>query len=69
MYTAVVLKRKQPRIVVAEPWNVPAEVLEEKTGPVINLDDVLDFSLALKKADLLSAMASCLPPNSRRKLS
>lgn len=33
--------------VQAKVWEVPAEVLEEKPGPPLNYDDLLDFCLAL----------------------
>lgn len=29
-------------------WHVPAELLEEKAGPALTLDDVLDFHLLLE---------------------
>lgn len=44
--------------VVAEQWSVPAEALEELTGPPISHDDVLDMVLALQRVDLLSAVAA-----------
>lgn len=40
--------------VTAEPWDVPAEALEERTGATISWDDVLDFSLALDDVDLVA---------------
>lgn len=43
--------------VVAEPWAVPAEALEEHTGPTLGYDDVLDFALWLEGADVLAAAA------------
>lgn len=43
--------------VVAEPWNIPAEALEEHRGPVLSYDDVLDFALWLEHADLIAAAA------------
>ncbi len=43
--------------VVAEPWTVPAEALEEHTGPILSYDDVLDFALWLDRADLVAAAA------------
>ena len=42
--------------VVAERWEVPAEALETRTGPVIGYDDVLDFALALERVDRLVAI-------------
>ena len=44
--------------VVAEPWNVPAEALEEHAGATLNYDDVLDFALWLEQADMLAAAAA-----------
>jgi hypothetical protein len=44
--------------VVAEPWSVPAEVLEEHHGPTLSYDDVLDFALWLDTADLVAAAAA-----------
>jgi hypothetical protein len=38
-------------------WQVPAEVLEEKTGPALCYDDVLDFALAANGADFLADIA------------
>lgn len=52
--------------VIAEPWSVPAEVLEEHTGPALNYDDVLDFALWLDGADLVAAAAAAGGPVSRR---
>lgn len=43
--------------VIAEPWSVPAEALEEHTGPALSYDDVLDFALWLDHADLVAAAA------------
>jgi hypothetical protein len=43
--------------VVAEPWSVPAEALEEHSGPALDYDDVLDFALWLDHADLVAAAA------------
>jgi hypothetical protein len=43
--------------VVAEPWTVPAEALEEHAGPALSYDDVLDFALWLDRADLVAAAA------------
>lgn len=44
--------------VVAEPWNIPAEALEEHDGPLLCYDDVLDFALWLEQADLVAAAAA-----------
>ena len=44
--------------VLAEPWTVPAEALEEHAGPVLSYDDVLDFALWLDQADLVAAAAA-----------
>jgi len=44
--------------VPAERWDVPAEVLEERTGPAISWDEVLDFSLALEGVDVVSAASA-----------
>jgi hypothetical protein len=44
--------------VVAEPWNVPAEALEDHNGPALNHDDMLDFVLRLDQTDLLAEAAS-----------
>jgi hypothetical protein len=52
--------------VVAEPWAVPAEVLEERHGPVLSYDDVLDFALWLDQADLVAAAAAAGGPARRR---
>lgn len=41
--------------VVAEPWEIPAEALEEHPGAVITYDDVLDFVLELDRRDCLVA--------------
>lgn len=51
--------------VVAEPWSVPAEVLEQHDGPVLSYDDVLDFALWLEHADMLSAAAAVQGPRHR----
>lgn len=42
--------------VVAERWVIPAEALEEHTGPAITYDDVLDFALGLDRVNLLAAL-------------
>lgn len=52
--------------VIAEPWAVPAEVLEEHHGPVLNYDDVLDFALWLDSADLVAAAAAAGGPAARQ---
>ncbi len=44
--------------VLAERWTIAAEALEERVGPVINHDDVLDFALALASVDLVAAIAA-----------
>jgi hypothetical protein len=44
--------------VPAQVWELPAEVLETKTGPVLTYDDLLDFALELADNDLLSAAAA-----------
>lgn len=46
--------------VVAEAWSVPAEVLEERAGPPVAWDDVLDFALWLDQADHVAAAAASL---------
>jgi hypothetical protein len=38
-------------------WRVPAEALEEKNGPAVGYDDVLDFALALGDTDYLADLA------------
>jgi hypothetical protein len=42
----------------AEHWAVPAEALEERHGPSITHDDVLDLVLALQQVDLVAAVAA-----------
>jgi hypothetical protein len=42
--------------VVAERWTIPAEALEDRLGPAISYDDVLDFALALDRVDLVAAV-------------
>ncbi len=37
------------------PWHIPAEALEEHTGPVISYDEILDFALWLESHDLVPA--------------
>jgi len=44
--------------VMAEPWSVPAEALEDHLGPVLSYDDVLDFALWLDQADMVAAAAA-----------
>lgn len=44
--------------VPAQVWELPAEVLEVRTGPVLTYDDLLDFALELASTDLISAAAS-----------
>ena len=44
--------------VPAQVWDLPAEVLEVKAGPVLTYDDLLDFALELGSTDLLSAAAA-----------
>lgn len=44
--------------VVAEPWEVPAEALEEHPGPVLDYDDLLDFAIWLGRSDLVAAAAA-----------
>ena len=46
--------------VPAEDWDVPAEALEEHAGPTIAWDDVLDFTLALERADVVAAAAGAV---------
>ncbi|WP_426565471.1 hypothetical protein ACPPVT_03405 [Angustibacter sp. McL0619] len=41
--------------VVAEPWHVPAEALEQHSGDAISYDEILDFALRL------NALTSPLP--------
>ncbi len=52
--------------VVAEPWAVPAEALEEHDGPALDYDDVLDFALWLDTADLVAAAAAAAGPGPQR---
>lgn len=44
--------------VPAQVWDLPAEALEVKAGPVLSYDDLLDFALQLGSTDLLAAAAS-----------
>lgn len=41
----------------AQVWEVPAEVLEPRTGPALTYDDLLDFVLHLGQGDALAARA------------
>lgn len=43
--------------VAASVWELPAEVLEQKDGPRLSYDDLLDFALQLGATDLLAAAA------------
>ena len=43
--------------VTATRWRVPAEALEEKAGPPIGYDDILDFALRMRRTDRLAAFA------------
>lgn len=52
--------------VVAERWVVPAEVLEEHSGPALSYDDVLDFALWLDSADLVVPAAAAGGPVTER---
>lgn len=52
--------------VVAEPWTVPSEALEEHHGPALTYDDVLDFALWLGSADLVAAAAAPTRPRHAR---
>jgi hypothetical protein len=38
-------------------WTVPAEALEEKNGPSLAYDDLLDFALGLSNTDFLADIA------------
>lgn len=38
-------------------WRVPAEALEDKAGPPLTYDDLLDFALQLSGRDALAAAA------------
>jgi hypothetical protein len=42
--------------VPATVWDLPAEALEVKTGPVLSYDDLLDFALQLGENDLLAGL-------------
>ena len=43
--------------VPAQVWELPGEALEDKGGPVLSYDDLLDFALQLGETDLLAALA------------
>ncbi|GAA4666210.1 hypothetical protein [Kineococcus glutinatus] len=43
--------------VKVERWIIPGEALEDKTGPAISWDDVLDFALVLDSVEDLAAVA------------
>ena len=43
--------------VPAQVWELPTEALEDKDGPVLSYDDLLDFALQLGETDLLAALA------------
>ena len=43
--------------VPAQVWELPAEALEEHTGPRLSYDDLLDFALQLGTTDLLAGLA------------
>ena len=43
--------------VPAQAWDVPAEALEPRTGPVLTYDDLLDFALLLARTDELAVAA------------
>ncbi len=43
--------------VPAQVWDLPAEALEEHTGPTLSYDDLLDFALQLGVTDLLAEAA------------
>ncbi len=44
--------------VQAQVWEVPAEALEPKAGPLLTYDDLLDFVLHLSQQDTLAALAT-----------
>ena len=44
--------------VSATVWEVPAEALEPRTGPVLTYDDLLDFAIELAGHDLLAPAAA-----------
>lgn len=39
-------------------WELPSEALEERVGPVLTYDDLLDFALALGQSDMVAAAAA-----------
>ena len=41
--------------VTATRWRIPAEALEDRTGPAITYDDLLDFALQLRGLEHLTA--------------
>lgn len=41
--------------VPATVWEVPAEALEPRVGPVLSYDDLLDFAIGLNGTDLIAA--------------
>ncbi len=43
--------------VPAQVWDVPAEVLEPRSGAALTYDDLLDFALHLGSSDLLAEAA------------
>ena len=43
--------------VPAQVWDLPGEVLEDKDGPALTYDDLLDFALQLGATDLLASRA------------
>ncbi len=44
--------------VPAQVWELPAEVLEDKSGPALTYDDLLDFALWLGDGDHIAAKAA-----------
>lgn len=46
--------------VPAERWDVPSEALEERTGPAISWDEVLDFTLAMEGLDVVAAASGAV---------
>lgn len=43
--------------VPAQVWELPAEAMEDKAGPRLTYDDLLDFALWLGDGDMLAARA------------
>lgn len=43
--------------VAATRWRIPAEALEEKVGPAISYDDLLDFALQMRRVNHVAAFA------------